>query len=136
MNRNFTRRHSVLALSIALFATSPLAANADKADKPNKAAEKKLIAKVFTDGTLFGFAKTCEVSEPDLKRFYEITFASSRAIGVAKVPQYTQSHFLRDFQNGMDTADRFSASVAPTSKATLKNCDDVRAKVKAVVKGK
>ena len=130
MTRYFTRLHGALALSIALFATAPLAAT------PNKAAEKKLIAKVFTDGTLFGFAKVCEVSEPDLKKFYEITFASSRAIGVAKAPQYTQAHFRRDFQNGMNTADRFSASVAPTSTAYKKNCDDVRMKVKAIVKGK
>jgi len=129
MNQIFTRRHGALAVFVALLSTSALAAKLDKS------AEKKLIAKVFTDGTIFGFAKTCGVAEPELKQFYENTFASSRAIGVAKAPQYTQAHFRRDFQNGMNTAERFSASAAPASKAYKQNCQDVRQKVAAVIKG-
>lgn len=134
MNPSLTRRHGALALVVALFATSTLAAASKAA--PDKAAEKKLIAKVFTDGTIFGFAKSCKVSEPDLKRFYDKTFASSREIGVAKVPQYSQADFRRDFQNGIGTAERFSASVAPASKAYTRNCEDVHKKVSSVVDGK
>ena len=130
MNRNFTCRHGVLAVFLSVFAAASLAA------APDKSAEQRLIAKVFTDGTVFGFAKTCQVSEADLKTLYDKTFATSRAIGIAKVPHYSQAEFRRDFQNGIITADQFSASVAPDSMAAKKNCEDVRIKVKSVVKGK
>ena len=129
-HRYLACRHGALAVFLAVFATASIAA------APDKAAERKLIAKVFTDGTVFGFAKSCHVSEADLKTLYDKTFASSRALGIAKVPHYSQSDFRRDFQNGINTADQFSASVAPDSKAAKKNCEDVRIKVKSVVKGK
>lgn len=129
MNRHITRQ-PVLALLLVILALPSVAAT------PATPAQKQLIAKVFTDGTLFGFAKACELSEPDLKALYDKTFASSRQIGVAKVPQYSQQDFRRDFQSGIATADRFSASVKPSSEAYKKNCEDVREKVNSIIKTK
>lgn len=130
MNRHVNRQRIVLAMFLSISGMPSIAA------APNPQAEKQLVAKVFTDGTLFGFAKACKVSEPELKVFYDKTFASSRRLGMSTVPHYSQQDFRRDFQNGISTADRFSASVAPTSKAYIKNCEEVRQKIKSVVGAK
>ena len=103
---------------------------------PLKPAEKKLMAKVFNDGVIFGFAQNCSVPEPELKKLYDKNYATSRALGISKVPNYTQENFRRDFQNGIATADRLSTSVAPASKAFQKNCEDVKKKVQLTIKGK
>lgn len=133
MNRYFTLH---AAIAVALTAVSLSALSAPPAPPPVKPAEKKLIAKVFNDGVLFGFAQNCKVGEPDLKKLYDKNFASSRALGVSKVPHYSQANFRRDFQSGIATADRLSASVAPTSKAFTKNCQDVGKKVQMLIQGK
>lgn len=101
---------------------------------PDPRDEKKLVAKVFADGTLFGFAQLCKVPEGDLKKLYDKKFASSREFGLAKVPQYTQKHFRTDFQNGIATAGRFARTIGPTSKAHEKNCVEVRSKVLAIIR--
>ena len=130
MNRYSTLRCAAIAAALTFCSMSALAAG------PVKPAEKKLMAKVFNDGVLFGFAQNCKLAEPDLKRLYDTNFATSRALGVSKVPYYTQANFRRDFQNGIVTADRLSNSVAPSSKAFKQNCLDVDKKVQMVIKGK
>ncbi len=124
---HFSTKALVLACALALPALSVSAAPASKQD------EKKLVAKVFADGTLFGFAQICKVPERDLKQLYDIKFASSREFGMAKVPQYTQQRFRTDFQNGIATAGSVSAKLAPTSDAHRKNCAEVRDKVQAII---
>lgn len=115
---------------LVLAALPAAAASGDKQD------EKKLIAKVFADGTLFGFAQICKVPEPDLKKLYDKKFESSKEFGMAKVPQYTQQNFRTDFQNGIATAGRFAAKLGPTSEAHRKNCAEVREKVQAIIRAK
>lgn len=139
MNRRFTLPRAAIAAALAALPLSVLAAPAQPAAPaapPVKPAEKKLIAKVFNDGVLFGFAQNCKIAEPDLKKLYDKNFDSSRALGVSKVPQYSQANFRRDFQSGIATADKLSNSVAPTSKAFTKNCQDVSKKVQMVIQGK
>ena len=130
MNLYLTLRHRALAVALGMLAGPALAA------PPVKPAEKKLIGKVFNDGVIFGFAQNCSLPEPELKKLYDKNYATSRALGISKVPGYTQANFRRDFQNGIATADRLSASVAPGSKAFQKNCDDVKKKVQLTIKGK
>lgn len=115
---------------LVLAALPAAAASGDKQD------EKKLIAKVFADGTLFGFAQICKVPEPDLKKLYDKKFESSKEFGMAKVPQYTQQNFRTDFQNGIATAGRFAAKLGPTSEEHRKNCAEVREKVQAIIRAK
>lgn len=122
---------AAMSLSTLASAAQPLVDSAAApASKPD---EKKLVAKVFADGTLFGFAQICKVPERDLKKLYDIKFASSREFGMAKVPQYTQQRFRTDFQNGIATAGSFSVKLAPTSEAHRENCAEVRNKVQAII---
>jgi hypothetical protein len=124
---------------LPILAAIPLALGplpSDAANAGNKQDEKKLIAKVFADGTLFGFAQLCKVPERDLKKLYDKKFATSREFGMAKVPQYSQKNFRTDFQNGIAAADKIAASVGPTSEAQQRNCAEVREKVQAIIRGK
>lgn len=130
MHAFFEHRRLAQAVVLTAFAMPVLAA------APNKQDEQKLIAKVFSDGTLFGFAKRCQLPEADLKALYDKQFASSREIGMAKVPTYSAKHFRRDFQTGINTANRFAASSKAGAKARERECVEVREKVRSIVRGK
>lgn len=128
MNIRTTRLRWTLAL-LACLALPVLAA-------PAKKDQETLIAKVFTDGTLFGFAKECKLPEPELKKLYDVKFASSRDIALAKVPHYTPREYRRDFQSGMNTAAHFSRNAKPGSKAWRDNCTQVRGKVQEAIRAR
>ncbi len=130
MNRVSQAGHLALAAVLAICALPLLAA------VPHKQDEKKLIAKVFSDGTLFGFAKRCQVPEADLKTLYDKQFASSRDFGIAKVPHYSARDFRRDFQAGINTADRFSAAKGANRQTAVQDCTEVREKVQAIISAK
>lgn len=121
-------------LPVTLLALACMPAFAAPPASGSKQDEKKLVAKVFADGTLFGFAQLCKVSATDLKKLYDKKFESSKQFGMAKVPQYSQQNFRTDFQNGIATAGRFAEKLGPTSEAHRKNCEEVRDKVQAIIR--
>ena len=98
--------------------------------------ESRLIAKVKADGTLFGFAQTCNVPKEDVKRLFNLNLASTREFFQTKVPHYTPDQFKADFRSGIEIAQSFANNTDPDSEPYKRNCSEIRQKVASLLQGK
>ncbi|WP_374536706.1 hypothetical protein [Chitinimonas taiwanensis] len=123
-------RYRGAAVALALLANCLALAQAPQDD------ESKLITKVRADGTLFGFAQACKLTQEEIKDLFDLKLAATRELVQSKVPHYTPEHFKADFRNGIEIAKGFVRLTDPESDAYKRNCEDIQQKVKSLLQKK
>lgn len=108
-----------------LLAISPALAGAGSTQED----ESKLAAKVIADGTLYGFAKACNLREEDLESLFNSQLSSTREFVQDKVPHYTPDDFEMDFKRGIYDALFFTADADESSESYKRNCSEIQQKV-------
>ena len=98
--------------------------------------ESKLADKVRGDGTLYGFAKACNMSEKDLDNLFSLQLSSTRDFVQNKAPGYTLEYFEADFKSGMENAFFFASNADTDTDSYKRNCAEIRHKVNGLLHAK
>jgi hypothetical protein len=100
---------------------------------PSFEAETKVIAAARADGTLIGFAVTCNVLKSDVSSLATKLEAASLELAESNSVTINLAEYREFVAEGIDSTRLFASQVAPGSEAFERNCWEIREKVRGIV---